>query len=431
MKIRQYLANYWGKIKNNLFYQNIAVVAGGNAAAKVIGILAAPIITRIYTPEDYGIFSVLLSVTGIAGSIATLRYAVTIPLPKDEKLADNLLRLSFLITLSLSLLWVVGIITLGDYLAVRFSAEKITPFLWILPVVFLGQGLYQALSNWAVREKKFRLITRTKITQGISSATVKIGLGVVGVKPLGLLVGNIVQEFAGIGSFLLKLLRNKPDFFKYFSWAEIKYAARRYKDFPLIQSWSQLLLNTSVNLPVIIIGAYYGAAVVGIFGLAHNMINIPMNLLGKSVSQVYFGEISKFGKNNPEKIYRLSISVIKKMFWIASVPMALLIAFGPWIFKVFFGTEWLEAGVYARYLALIILTRFISSPIMHCLNVLEKQGIQLFLNLLRIVLVVLIFVFAHKMSWDPKRTIIAYSILISLFYIVVIRTILYILKANW
>jgi len=119
---------YLNRLKNNIFYQNVAVVTGGNAAAKIIGILAAPVITRLYSPEDYGIFSVIISVTGIAGAIATLRYAVTIPLARDTKLADDLLKLCFLITFSLSLLFAILVLIFGGYVTERFSVEKINPF---------------------------------------------------------------------------------------------------------------------------------------------------------------------------------------------------------------------------------------------------------------------------------------------------------------
>lgn len=428
MRAQIWILKYRNKLKNNLFYQNIAVVTGGNAAAKIIGILTAPIITRLYSPEDYGIFSILISITGIAGSLATLRYAVTVPLARDTRVADNLLKLCFLITFSLSLIFVILILVFGGYITERFSVEKITPFLWVLPVVLLGQGFYEALSNWALREKRFRLITKTKLTQGISSSFVKIGLGAISVRPLGLLIGHIAQEFAGIGSFLVQLRKTKPGFFKSFSILEIKYAAKRYKDFPLIQSWSQLLLSLGAHLPVLFIGAYYGAAVVGIYGLAQNMINMPMNLLGQSVAQVYYGEISKFGKENPNKIYGLSISLIKRLFWIALAPMALIVIFGPWIFKVVFGPEWLEAGVFARALTLIILTRFISSPVASVFNVLEKQGIQLFLNIVRVILVITVFALSLIAGVSAINTITFYSILMSLYYVFMMIIILKELK---
>ena len=430
MNVRGIISNYKEKLKSNIFFQNIAVVAGGNATAKLIGIIAAPIITRLYTPEDYGIFSVFLSVIGIAGSLATLRYAVTIPIAKEERVADNILKLCFLITLSLTLIWFFGITLFGNFFVAQFSAEQLQPYLWLMPVVFLGKGIYEALNNWAVRNRKFRLITRTKVSQWVSSAGVKIGFGAIGITPLGLFLGHIAQEAAGITSLFSKLIHLKPEFFKTFSWTGIKHAAKRYRKFPLVQAWSQLLLALGAQLPVLMIGAFYGVEVVGVFGLAMGMINMPMDLIGQSVAQVYYAEISKYGKNNPEKIYKLSVSIIKKLFWIGLIPVAILLAFGPWVFKLVFGPEWIDAGVYARFLSILILTRFISSPITNIFNVYEKQSLQLKLNIIRVLLVFAAFYASSLFNLSALNSIGIYSILMTIYYAFLTIIVLRVVKRN-
>lgn len=416
MKIRRLVYNVKKKIKENIFFQNIAIVASGNVAAKIIGLISAPIITRLYTPEDYGVFSLFLSVVGIVGSLATLRYAVTIPIARDEKLANNLLWLCFVITSFISLVWFFGVVLFGNLVTEKFSATQLRPFLWLMPVVFFGKGIYEALNNWAVRTKSFKLITRTKISQGVSSSTLKIGLGFLGIAPLGLFIGHIAQEAAGIGSLFSRLIKVYPFFFRSFSWSEIKQAANRYKKFPLVQSWSQLLLALGAQLPVLLLGAFYGVEVVGVFGLAQNMINMPMDLIGQSVAQVYYAEISKYGKSNPEKIYRLSISIIKKLLWVGLLPVAVLILFGPWLFKLVFGPEWVDAGVYARFLSVLILTRFISSPLANIFNVYEKQSLQLILNIIRVFVVLITFFITNYFRFSAIETIGVYGSVMAVYY---------------
>lgn len=406
------------KIKKNILFQNIAVVASGNIVAKIVLILSTPVITRLYTPYDYGVFSVFLSITSLIGSLATLRYAVTIPMARDENLAENLLKLCFIITICLTFFWGISILLLGPYFTAKYSLQQIRPFLWIIPLVFLGQGIYEALNNWAIRSNKFKLITQTKISQGVSSSLLKIGLGTVGVAPLGLYIGKIGDVYAGIGSLLLKLIKEKPRFFKRNSWIEIKTAAQRYKKFPLVQSWSQLLLVLGGQLPLLLIGALYGSKVVGVFGLAMGMINMPMDLIGKSVAQVFYAEIVKFGKNNPQKIYKLSVDITKKLLLVSLIPVAVLILLGPWLFSTIFGSEWQDAGLYARYFSLIVLTRFISSPTANIFNVFEKQRLQLFLNISRTILVIFIFYISHLMKYSANEAIILYSIIFPLYSIV-------------
>lgn len=418
------------KLGKNLFFQNIAIVAGGNVTAKLIGILATPVITRLYTPEDYGVYTVFISVVGITGSLATLRYSVTIPIAKDEKIADNLLRLCFLITLGLSLLWLLVVIIFGVRIADYYHSHNLHQFLWMIPLVFFAKGIYETLNNWAIRNKGFKLITRTKISQSISSSIIKIGFGIFKIAPLGLFIGQIAQEAAGITSIASKLRKVRPLLFRNTSWEDIKSVAIRYKNFPLVQSWSQLLLALGAQMPILLLGMFYDAKVVGVFGLAMSMISLPMDLIGQSVAQVYYAEVSRFGKENAEKIYNLSISLMKKLFIIGLFPVGLLIALGPWIFKIVFGPEWADSGLYASILSIMILTSFISSPIANIFNVYEEQKIQLLLNIVRVVLVILIFWVSSKLAFSPIYSIGLYSLCMTLYFGLMSLIVLRVVKKN-
>ena len=141
------------RFKNNIFFQNILVVAGGNSVAKLIGILATPIITRLYTPEDYGIYTVFMSIIAITGSIVTLRYSVTIPLAKEEKTADNLIKLCLLVTFSLSILWLLVVAIFNGQISDHYQINNLQHFLWLIPIVFLGKGIYETLNSWAIDRK--------------------------------------------------------------------------------------------------------------------------------------------------------------------------------------------------------------------------------------------------------------------------------------
>lgn len=426
----EYFKVFWNRLKVSVFYKNIAIVAGGNITAKLIGILLTPVITRLYSPADYGVYNIFMSIIGVTGSLVTLRYAVVIPVAKDERTSDNVLKLCFSITFVLSLLWVITIFVFGDTLSEYYKSEELKTFVWLIPLVFFGQGIYEALNQWAVRNKQFRLITRTKISQSVSSTGLKIGLGFLNVKPLGLFVGHIAQEVAGISTLLTKLIKTKPTFFREFAWPEIKQVAIRYKKFPLIQSWSQLLLASGVQLPVLFLGMYYGAEVVGIFGLAKSMIQLPMGLIGDSVAQVYYAEISKLGKDNPDKIYRLTVTLIKRLFFIGLIPVAFLIILGPWLFSVVFGSEWHDAGVYARYLSIYILMSLISTPVAHIFNLYERMDLQLILNIVRVLLIVIVFVVCHYIEIAAINSIIVYSISMFFYFLFLTFVILQLVKKN-
>ena len=170
---------------NRLFFKNVVLIASGTAAAQIVTMLSTPVVTRLYTPSDFGVLTVFTALIGVLGPLSTLRYAVTIPLAENEGLADNLIRLCFLITLLLSLIILIIVLLFGNFFAARFSFSYVASYLWILPAGLLGAGLYETLSSWAQRRKHFSVIARTKISRGISSSGIKIGLGWLNIKPLG------------------------------------------------------------------------------------------------------------------------------------------------------------------------------------------------------------------------------------------------------
>ena len=118
------------------------------------------------------------------------------------------------------------------------------------------------------------------------------------------------------------------------------------------------------------------------------------------------------------------------MFLVSLVPVGLLMAFGPWLFKTVFGPEWLDAGFYARYLSLLILTRFISSPIANIFNVFEKQKLQLILNIIRVILVFIVFESSNIFELSVLNTIGIYSITMTIYYCLLSIILLSVVKIN-
>jgi len=426
LNLKKAFKSYWLKLKNNILYRNIAIVAGGNIAARLIGIVTTPIITRLYSPENYGVYSIFVSIFGIIGPLSTLRYSVTIPIAENEDSADDILKLCFFITSVLSLLLFFIVSLFRDSISRYYDSENLKPFLWLIPVVFFFTGIYEALINRTLRQKQFRIITRTKLNQSISSSVIKIGLGTIKIGPWGLFLGQIAQEAAGIGTLFSRLLKARPTIFKSFSWDNIRNVAKRYKNFPLVQSWSQLLLALSSQLPVLLLATLYGPKAAGIFGLANSMVNLPMDLIGQSVAQVYYAEISKYGKDNLPRIYSFSLSISKKLLMFGMIPTIFLILFGPQLFLIVFGKEWHEAGRYAQLLSIYSLFRFISSPIMNCLNVLEKQALQLMFNILRVIVLLLAFYISYKLKMTINKTVFLYSIINAILYLIIlVRTFIF------
>lgn len=403
------LAQILHRFDQSRFFKNMAWLAGGTAAAQAVGMLSQPIISRLYLPADFGLLSFFLAILAVIQPLGTLTYSIAIPIAETDELASNLLRLCCLIALGIGGGLIAVLFVFGESISRRWAAPGQQHYLWLIPVFFVGTALYEALAAWALRHKYFSIIARTKMSQGLSGAGIKIVLGFLGIRPLGLLLGNVANNAAGCGSILLKLFKEEPNLFRRPSGAGVVFAAKRFSRFPMVRLWSRLLLAFYPKIPVFFIAARFGLDVVGYFGMALGMASLPLTLIGHAVSQVYFAEIARIGKTQPAAIRRTAVSIMKKMFMVGAIPTSVIVIAGPWLFGFVFGEPWREAGVYARIICIPVFFRFVASPIASCLDVLEKQSIQFLFTLWGVVAFLAILQLAKMFELSAMHTVAAYA----------------------
>src|SRR5687768_12650448 len=159
-----------------------------------------PLITRLYTPRDLGVLAVYAALLGIISVAASLRFDIAIPMPENDEDGANLLAAALVSTTGISL--VVGIITVSapEPIVAWLRTPELSTYLWLLPIGVFFAGCSSALQFWATRKKAFTRIARTKIEQSLGATGVQIGLGSVGVRPLGLIIGQIINGGAGFFS---------------------------------------------------------------------------------------------------------------------------------------------------------------------------------------------------------------------------------------
>lgn len=405
------------------------LVLSGTVLAQALGFITTPIITRLYLPYEFGVFSIFMAITGVLASFSSLRYEVAIPIERDDSKAHALIKLSLIIPVLIALVLIVFYLLAGNYLLTEFTGlRKINDYLWLIPLFFFLTALFRVFSAWSLRDKAFKLIAKIKVVQSISSSFFKILLGYFGFGVMGLLSGNFCQETAGITGHVKKLKASGFKFFSNTSWQDIKDVAVRYKKFPIYQTWSQFLLSIAQRLPIFFITYLFGLEIVGLYGFASSIISMPIRVIGTSVSEVYFAEISSIGKTQSEKLLNLSIYVLKKLSLIALLPLLIIWFFGPQLFSFVFGENWEMAGKIAQCIILLIMSRFISNPIMSYLNVLEKQQLQIKISVIRVLLIIILFLIANIYNLSILQTMLIYSLPVALFYILVMIFVLDMMK---
>lgn len=355
------------------FARSVGVLVGGTGSAQLLLILAAPLLTRLYTPDDFGLLAVYAGLLSITGVIASLRYELAIPLPEDDTEAANVAMLSFLL---------VGLTTLLTALLVSFFATPITDalgvpalasYLWLLPLGILIAGGYSVVNYWAVRSKRFKTIAGTKFRQALATLAIQVSAFKMG--GLGLLLGHAAGQ--GVGTISLARPALTKSAFKQVSWGRIKNAAGRYRRFPYFNTGSSLLNSAGTQIGPLGFAALFGATVAGQYALAHRIVTLPMNLLGNAISQVFLP--MGVDANRSEKLASFTEDTFRSLAGLAMPASLFLFFFGPDVFAFVFGERWRWAGYVASWMAPWLFFQFCMSPLTVFL-ILERLRMPLLLQ---------------------------------------------------
>lgn len=390
------------------FARNVVVLAGGTAAGQGLVVISAPVLTRLYSPEDFGIFGVYGALVGIMATFTALRYELAIPLPEDEETANDLAVLALLIVGAVSVM-VFGAVSLwGDRVAERLGTPALGPFLWMLPLSIAFAGCSQVLVYWSVRQGTFGDVARGKLSQGLGQVLGSVGLGILESGPAGLLAGDVAGRMSGTGALGVRAVRDSRLALKA-EFRGLAAAASRYRRFPLIASGSALVNTLGLQLPMLLLATLYGSKVAGWYALTQRVIGVPMSLVGSAVAQVYLAEAAKLSRRRRGEVRKMYSATAGRLLLFGGFPILGFGLIAPWLFSWIFGEDWQDAGKYAQVLAATFAAQFVVVPLSQTLNVLQRQEVQLLWDTGRLVLVGACFLLAASVEWSPLGAVTAYA----------------------
>ena len=373
------LRSYIDKFKqSDSFLKYVSIVAGGTVIAQGFNMALMPILSRIYSPEDFGILSVFSSVISILIPVSSLRYYLAIALPKSEKQSQALIALTFLIQTFFLIIFTIIILLAGDTLLTHIGIKRLIPYKLLLPIAVFGASIYASLVQWSIREKLFGIIARTKISQSFSGGIVKIIFGLLGFKPFGLLLGTVIGQAGGITS-LIQALRSKFGFHKT-CLIDIRRSAIKYRRFPIYDTPASLINIISDQIIPILIFSYFGAQITGFFSISQQLLIVPSLFIGDAIGQVFLQKASVAKYNNT--LRELSITTYSFLLQLGFFPTLVIACFAPSIFNYVLGNSWNEAGCYTIALTPTLALNFAFNPISCLFNVQNKQNISLKLEIL-------------------------------------------------
>ena len=409
---------FFRKFRENDYAKNILTLITGTTAAQIVPFALSPILTRLYTPDDFGVLALFFSICSVLSVVAAGRYELSIVIPKKDEEAANIVVLSIFISVVFALFLQIVFGIFNSKIAALMGNESISLWLYFVPLVVFMMSLYNILRYFSIRVKDFKNVAVTRAVKSSAGAFIKLGFGFIGFTSGGLVTGEILSHFFGNTSLVRNVYRKK-EFFSGVSREKMAEEAKKYSDFPKFSLPGALSNSLSLNLNSFFLTSLFSLAVLGQYALVNKAVSVPLTLLGSSVSDAYFQRAAQ-ERNETGTAKNAFIQSAKYLLLIAVPVFFALFFFGEWLFAFVFGESWRIAGSYAKILSFLVAVRLLAVPLSVTMSTFEKQRTSLMLTLLQLVLMVAVFVVSNVFSFEMKEFLILYTALMTAYYLLML-----------
>jgi len=396
------------------FGRAVAILSGGTAVGQGVGLLAAPVISRVYEPQEFGRYSVVAAAATMLASVITLRMDAAVAVPKEDEDADLLALAgvlavtgSGLIVLAFVLLWPAGV---GRLLQLPAQVA----WLWPVPVAGVLTAMFLILTQLAIRRQEYGRIGLRNAIQPSVTAVSQVGLSWP-MPGLGLVVGFVLGRLVGVGSLLRHATLFRKGAIRRLR-ARSRTLLRSYWQFPAFGMPAKALNTVGLQIPPLLITAYFSTGDAGQYGMAFLVTSLPVTLLGAAIGQVFLSEFSADLHNDPRRARTLFDKASVRLGGLGLVTGLGILLFGPMIFGTVLGEQWHEAGKMAQALGVASGFRLLATPLAPALWVLRRQGLQLVLDAARLALTVAAFVAAWRLHYGALTAVWVYSLAMAVVY---------------
>ncbi|NTY01079.1 oligosaccharide flippase family protein [Deinococcus sp. JMULE3] len=270
----------------------IALLSSGSIVSQLIPLAFTPLLTRVYSPEDFGLFAIYFSASSLIAVGGSLKYEQGIILSNNRAEISGFYYTSLLIGLASSII-VSGLFYL---IPNRWVS---TPYDFLVLLLFCASSIFiQSLTLLTLKLEATRDLAISKIVLTTTTVAFQFLIAVkfITMTGSGLILGAIVGNLACI-LFLLKVtsgklhpLKSNGDHIR------IMETIKSRTEYPLKILPAALLNSASTQIPVLGFASLFGTHFAGQFGLANRVMNIPSAFIGSSIGQIYLQQISKINR---------------------------------------------------------------------------------------------------------------------------------------
>lgn len=368
------------RIINNKIIRNSLILINGTIISQIINVIISPILSRLYSPNEFGDYTSLTSWVMIITIIASMKYELAIMNKKDDNAKAKetfYVAMSFNVSINLFILLIAIISYVFKITILGLKYYEII----LISILTFFYTTNTIVNMWFNRNEMYKKITNNRIIYSTVYALLAILNGFFNLKYLGLVLATII---AYISQFIYSsyILKKEEEFTKY-KFDKVSYLTqiRANKNLPLFQMPALLLNTASTQLPVVLFKNFYNSNVSGWYSMSVKVISLPFSMVGTAIGEVYFKEASEiYSKQGIDELKNFTYKLFKKLLILGIIPMAIIMGYGDIIFSIVLGNEWKTSGVYSMLLAPWYYMVFVTSPLTYLYLILRKTKKQFFLK---------------------------------------------------
>jgi O-antigen/teichoic acid export membrane protein len=393
------------------FARNVSIMLFGTVLGQAASVLLAPLLTRLYSPEQFGLLSVFTAFLNISTVLAALRYEIAIASARSEAEAINLTALCGLVLLATTgLLAVLALLVPTDWL-VAMRLGVLDHYRWLLPLGFACLGAYFVMLYYGTWQAAFAVIARTRISQGLSGPISQIALGLLGLGAPGLAIGFIIGQSSGTLLLLRRLVLDRSTVLRKLSFPRIRYVMLTHRHYALVSSWAGLIEAMGTNqILYILVTSFYDPRIAGFLFLAERVVARPLQMISTSLLQVFMGEAGRSVRDAPDMLRRRFRQIASRQFLIALAWILLINAAAALWFADLFGDAWRAAVPYLQVMSIAFLGQAVVQAVAHTLQVLNRQGVAAIWQVARMAAVTGGIVICWQLQLSALGTILVYAL---------------------
>lgn len=368
-------------INSRGFAANFFALVSGSLVAQAITIIVSPILTRLYTSAEMGVYSNYVALLSILGGIACLQYDQAIILPEKDEDGANVFGLCLCVAGCVALLCAAIVIPLRKQIAALLKASSFNQWILLLPFSIFLAGANKALNFWNSRKRNLKRVAAASVVSTATSSGTQFALGLESIHiPGGMICGHLLGQGVAAFHLFVRMLREDWRYlYHHIHIGEMRAMGRRYKRFLIYSTPSALCDNAWAAMPSLLLAFFFGSSVSGYYALSFRTLSLPLSVIGGSLAQAFLPEAQRAKQAN--RLAKAAETMFHTLLRLGTTPLLLLAFVAPDLIALVFGKGWYISGEYIQWLSPWLLLSFLYSPMSNLFIVLERQREFMMLNI--------------------------------------------------